>query len=63
MPAGEVSAGTQERKPPGSGGPNMPSSLASLPLLLSLGLVLPNEVTGFDGKRAAMLFVTARKGL
>ena len=50
MPAGEVSAGTQARKPPGNAAPNMPSSLAALALLLSTpAFVPPNEVVGLTG--------------
>ena len=50
MPAGEVSAGTQARKPPGNAAPNMPSSLAALALLLSPpAFDPPNEVVGLTG--------------
>ena len=50
MPAGEVSAGTHARKPPGNAAPNMPSSLAALALLLSLpAFDPPNEVVGLTG--------------
>ena len=50
MPAGEVSAGTHARKPPGNAAPNMPSSLAALALLLSPpAFDPPNEVVGLTG--------------
>jgi len=50
VPAGEVSAGTHARKPPGNAAPNMPSSLAALALLLSPpAFDPPNEVVGLTG--------------
>ena len=51
MPADEVAVGTHARRPPGNTAPNMPSSLASLALLLSPAFEPLNEVVGLAGPR------------